>query len=1038
MPNWKKVITSGSDALLNEITASGGIDTTNLDVSELATYNTVEYSNSNTMKFNQRYTGAAIGSYFSNGEYQKVITITPDGSSQNYQVIGRITAQNAAETHTIYFNAALRSNTLPDLDWTIYYDEEYNGARYIDPQLWTKETSTAGFIFAFKTLATIYGNVTVDIDVVPRAASQKANVSINSVQDSEQTSVDSGFTANDMLKVVSKNQTDVNFSAEISSSNITIDDWGSVSASLSTLTSDVANIDSNVTLQDATDNGSTTTNNITIDSTGDARLVLDRAANSNDSEIEFKTNGTTNWSIGTGQVGSETDLTFKGQDGSNYIRINQSGQADFLSAVTSSDITIDDWGSVSASLASLDASVYGDSDVTSHINSLNVHSGSHLGTADTDDLPEGSTNLYYTDGRVKTKLNAEGVLSGSSQVDINSTTGDLTTLGTVTSGDVTAILPSGVISGSAQLGIDDTDDVDEGSSNLYYTDGRVKTKLNAESVISGSTYSSPSQGTLRATINDVNSDVDLGLQVGDSPTFTDLTLTGNLTVEGTRTELQVTELNVEDKNITVASGAANSAAADGAGITIGGANESLTWDHANSRFTFSDDLRVNNSLNIGSVSNANTDTDKFLVLDSNGNVDFRTGNEVRSDIGAAGTANLSGAPSELAFFGSSTEVTSSRRISLLNTASSDAQSLLVQGQIQVINDPTRNVGGSSPMQITVGSGSTGDINNPQYDSFIALEQESAVVVGLRANGDAPTAAQFKMRTDVNDAYSIGRLTNPYGANTFRIKPTIIAEGGLSITGSLTISGSNTLINQGPAEFSGSVSITTADQVQASTDTDKFLVLDGDQIKYRSGTEVRSDIGATAAQNLQSVTDNGSSTTNVITFSNFVLSTPTNNNASSDKILVLDGSNRSKFRTRDNLKSDLNLDSITTPIQLVVDTKALSSGYVSWFGVSDIQQNSNRGYTTWIAPEAGYIERVVISPEQTNTTTANIDLGLYVNGSQQSTDVSVAMGAAGTNKTFTFGSSNYSFSQGERLSLSFDKNTNTADLYNVMVIFRLNS
>ena len=45
MPNWKKVITSGSDALLNEITASGGIDTTNLDVSELATYNTVEYSN---------------------------------------------------------------------------------------------------------------------------------------------------------------------------------------------------------------------------------------------------------------------------------------------------------------------------------------------------------------------------------------------------------------------------------------------------------------------------------------------------------------------------------------------------------------------------------------------------------------------------------------------------------------------------------------------------------------------------------------------------------------------------------------------------------------------------------------------------------------------------------------------------------------------------------------------------------------------------------------------------------------------------------
>lgn len=37
---------------------------------------------------------------------------------------------------------------------------------------------------------------------------------------------------------------------------------------------------------------------------------------------------------------------------------------------------------------------------------------------------------------------------------------------------------------------------------------------------------------------------------------------------------------------------------------------------------------------IPSIVNAGTDTDKFLVLDSSGNVDFRTGAEVRSDIGA--------------------------------------------------------------------------------------------------------------------------------------------------------------------------------------------------------------------------------------------------------------------------------------------------------------------------------------------------------------------------------------------------------------------
>lgn len=44
------------------------------------------------------------------------------------------------------------------------------------------------------------------------------------------------------------------------------------------------------------------------------------------------------------------------------------------------------------------------------------------------------------------------------------------------------------------------------------------------------------------------------------------------------------------------------------------------------------------SLNLDSVKNAGTDTDKFLVLDTNGNVDFRTGAEILSDISAASSS----------------------------------------------------------------------------------------------------------------------------------------------------------------------------------------------------------------------------------------------------------------------------------------------------------------------------------------------------------------------------------------------------------------
>jgi len=204
------LVVTGSSSLLGD-----------LSVQDTATYNTVEYFNSNTMKFNQYYLGNANGTYFTANEYQKVITIIPSANSQNYQVIGRITAQNAGETHTVYFNAALRSETLPDLSWTILYDEEYNGNRYIDPQLWVKETTTAGFIFAFKTLGTIYGNVTVDIDVVPRASDQKTNVTINNSVSSEQTAVDAGYTAYDMTKVFSKKGQDLTVGGVITANAFT-------------------------------------------------------------------------------------------------------------------------------------------------------------------------------------------------------------------------------------------------------------------------------------------------------------------------------------------------------------------------------------------------------------------------------------------------------------------------------------------------------------------------------------------------------------------------------------------------------------------------------------------------------------------------------------------------------------------------------------------------------------------------------------------------------------------------------------------------
>jgi len=156
-----------------------------------------EYSNSNLIRLNQRYTGGAVSgtSYFEQNEYQKVVTITPDGSSENYQVSGTYYVQSGGDIQEVHFVAGLRSGVLPDLTWSIYYDQSNNGTAYIEPFLWTKETTTAGFILGFKVLTgSIFGSVTADIDIIPRNANDKDNVSINTTVQSEQTTIDTGFT----------------------------------------------------------------------------------------------------------------------------------------------------------------------------------------------------------------------------------------------------------------------------------------------------------------------------------------------------------------------------------------------------------------------------------------------------------------------------------------------------------------------------------------------------------------------------------------------------------------------------------------------------------------------------------------------------------------------------------------------------------------------------------------------------------------------------------------------------------------------------
>ena len=116
--------------------------------------------------------------------------------------------------------------------------------------------------------------------------------------------------------------------------------------------------------------------------------------------------------------------------------------------------------------------------------------------------------------------------------------------------------------------------------------------------------SSPSQGTVRITGNDI----DLGLQVADSPTFDTLTLTGDLIVQGTRTELNVANLNVEDQFILLNSGSATGdvgiifGGADTTGINTGSA---IFYDDSDAVFAYASDVKYddNTATNVSKLGN---------------------------------------------------------------------------------------------------------------------------------------------------------------------------------------------------------------------------------------------------------------------------------------------------------------------------------------------------------------------------------------------------------------------------------------------------
>ena len=213
--------------------------------------------------------------------------------------------------------------------------------------------------------------------------------------------------------------------------------------------------------------------------------------------------------------------------------------------VTGTVVTTGDTGSVTNGMlaGSIANEKLSNSAITINGTSVSLGGTRTLGS---DDVSEGSTNKYFTDERAQ---DAVGNSVGTG-LSYNDTTGAVSV-------DTTTI----------QAKVANVDDTEIGYLNGV-TSG-IQTQIDNKASLSGATFTGAVSGT-------------------------SLTLSGDLTVNGTTTTINSTEITIDDKNLTLGSVATpTDAGADGGGITLKGATDkTINWVDATDAWTFSEHVNL--------------------------------------------------------------------------------------------------------------------------------------------------------------------------------------------------------------------------------------------------------------------------------------------------------------------------------------------------------------------------------------------------------------------------------------------------------------
>ena len=308
---------------------------------------------------------------------------------------------------------------------------------------------------------------------------------------------------------------------------------------------------------------------ITI-SADDNQNVSIKAGGSGDVELDPTGSGVIQVK-GTLQIEDGTNIT---NSGGNAITFANTINVDSLaSKSTNTDLTLSGNGTGKVSVAdalAVSGTITGN--VTGNLQGNVTGTVSSITNHDTDSLTEGSSNLYFTNERVDDRVNALIVGGSNITATYDDAAGTLTLAGSAAYGDA-----------NARQAVSVTDSGGDGS--LAYN--------NSSGVF---TYTGPSASEVRAHITAgtgvgiSSGEVSIGQAVATSSNvqFANLTLSGDLTVNGTTSTVSSTNTTISDALIELGNGTSGSPSNDAGFVIERGSSDNvfIGWDESADAVTF--------------------------------------------------------------------------------------------------------------------------------------------------------------------------------------------------------------------------------------------------------------------------------------------------------------------------------------------------------------------------------------------------------------------------------------------------------------------